>query len=110
MPALHEDAGAADRERLLDLLVDDGLWQEVRLPLVARAPVEGAEVAVRDAHVGVVQIPVDDERDACRVREAVANLVGDAADGDEVARTQQRDCVLVRKPLSVERLLENRPY
>ena len=29
--ALHEEAGAADRERLLDLLVDHGLRQEVRL-------------------------------------------------------------------------------
>ena len=105
--ALHEEPGAADRERLLDLLVDDGLGQEVRLALVARAPVEGAEVAVGDADVRVVQVPVDDERDLRRVGQAVADLVRDAADRDEVARAEQRDRVLVRDPLAVERLLED---
>ena len=107
VPSLHEDARAADRKRLLDLLVDDRLREEVGLALVARPPVEGAEVAVRDTDVRVVQVPVDDERDPVRVREAVADLVRDPADGDEVAGAQQRDCVLVRKPLSVERLLED---
>ena len=106
MAALHEEAGAADRERLLDLLVDHGLRQEIRLALIARAPVERAEVAVGDADVRVVQVPVDDERHLRRVVQPVADLVRDAADRDEVARAKQRDRVLVRDPLPVERLLE----
>ena len=64
VPALHEDAGAADRERLLDLLEDDRLREQVALGAVARAAVEGAEVAVGDADVRVVDVPVDDERDS----------------------------------------------
>ena len=68
--ALHEEPGAADRERLLDLLVDHRLRQQVPLAHVARAPVEGAEVAVGDADVRVVEVPVDDERDLRRVGHA----------------------------------------
>src|SRR5207247_9639107 len=49
MPSLHEQAGAADRKRLLDLLEDHRLRQEVALAPVARAAVEGAEVAIRVA-------------------------------------------------------------
>ena len=105
--SLHEEAGAADRERLLDLLVDHRLRQEVALAHVSRPPVEGAEVAVGDADVRVVEVPVDDERDLRRIRHAVADLVGDATDSDEIARPQQRDRVLVRDPLAVERLLEH---
>ena len=67
VPALHEDAGAADRERLLDLLEDDRLRQQVALGAVAGPPVEGAEVAVGDADVRVVDVAVDDERDPAGV-------------------------------------------
>src|SRR5919198_1069060 len=81
--ALHQQAGAADRERLLDLLEDDRLGEEVALVAVARAPVEGAEVAVRVADVRVVQVPVDDERDAGRIGAAAAEFVRRAADRDE---------------------------
>ncbi len=38
---------------------------------------------------------------------AVADLVRDAADRDEVARAQERDRVVVGDPLAVERLLEH---
>ena len=106
--ALHEDAGAADRERLLDLLEDDRLRQQVALARVAGAAVEGAEVAVGDADVRVVDVPVDDERDAAGIGLPVAELVRDAADGDEVARAEQRDGVLVGDALAVERSLEDR--
>jgi hypothetical protein len=44
--SLHEQAGAAERQCLLDLLEDDRLRQQVALALVAGAAVEGAEVAV----------------------------------------------------------------
>src|SRR5262249_20136784 len=109
MTALHQDTGAADRERLLDLLEDHGLRQQVALADVAGAAVEGAEVAVGDADVRVVEVPVDDEGDAGGIDLAVAELVGNAADRDEVARAEERGGVLVGDPLAVERLLQHLP-
>ena len=96
--ALHQHGRAAERERLLDLLVDHRLGQDVALARVARAPVEGAEVAVGDADVRVVDVPVDDERDLVGIGLARAHLVGRAADRDEVARAQQRRGVVVLEP------------
>ena len=95
--ALHQHAGAADRERLLDLLEDDRLRQQVALVAVAGAAVEGAEVAVGDADVRVVEVPVDDERDPVGIGLAAAQLVGDAADRDELARAKQRDGLVVAR-------------
>src|SRR5439155_11324859 len=88
--ALHQQPGAAARERLLDLLEDDRLREQVALVAVAGAAVEGAEVAVRVADVRVVEVPVDDERDAGRVDLALADLLRGPADPDEVAGAEQR--------------------
>ena len=107
MAALHEERGAADRQRLLDLLEDDRLRKEVALAAVARTAVEGAEVAVRVADVRVVDVPVDDERHAPRVDPAVAKLIGRAADANEVAAPQEHERVLVVQPLPAERAVED---
>src|SRR5262249_11669603 len=96
----HEQPGAAERERLLDLLEDDRLRQQIALALVARSPVEGAEVAVGDADVRVVEVAVDDERDTLRVVEPVADLVRRPPDGDQVTRAEKLDRILVRDPLA----------
>ena len=56
--ALQEQRGAAQVERLLDLAEDHRLRQDVALGVHGR-PVEGAEVAVGDAEVGVVDVAVD---------------------------------------------------
>ena len=108
--ALHQHPGAADRERLLDLLEDDRLRQQVALAHVARAAVEGAEVAVGDADVRVVDVPVDDERDAVRIGRAIADLVRDAPDRDEVARAQERHRLVVGEPLALEHAVEDRRH
>src|SRR5438270_13823443 len=89
--ALHEQTGAAERERLLDLLEDDGLRQQVALARVAGLAVERAEVAVGVTDVRVVEIAVDDESDPLGIVLAIADLVRDAADGDEIARMEERD-------------------
>ena len=107
MAALHEDAGASDRDRLLDLLVDHRLREQVALALVPRPPVERAEVAVGHADVRVVEIPIDDERHARRVVQPVADLVRHAPHGHEIPRTQEGDRLLVRDALAAERLLEH---
>src|SRR5579862_7618815 len=108
--ALHQQARAAERERLLDLLEDDRLRQQVPLPRVARPPVERAEVAVRVADVRVVEVAVDDERDTLGIVLPVADLVRDTADGYEIARAQKRDRLGVGDALAVERLLEDRVH
>ena len=108
MAALHQQARAADRERPFDLLEDHRLRQQVPLAHVAGATVERAEVAVGDADVRVVEIAIDDERDAVRVVLAVSDRVCRPADRDEVAGAQQGDRFVVRDPLAVECLLEDR--
>src|SRR5262245_27608431 len=105
--ALHEDAGAAERERLLDLLEDDRLGQQVALVAVSRPAVEGAEVAVGNADVRVVDVAVDDERDAARVGAPRPQRVGRAPDRDELARLEQRKRLAGVDPLAVERLFED---
>src|SRR5947208_12848907 len=85
VPSLHQDTRPAERERLLDLLEDDRLWQEVALSAVTGPPVEGTEVAVGHADVRVVDVPVDDERHPSRIGAAGAELVGSPADRNEVA-------------------------
>src|SRR5437868_2283996 len=105
--ALHEQAGAAECERLLDLLEDDRLRQQVALAPVSGPAVEGAEVAVGDADVRVVEVAVDDERDAARVVLAVAHRVRCTPDRDEVTRFEQRQRVGVVDPLAVVNLLQD---
>src|SRR5262249_8796272 len=62
----------------------------------ARPAVEGAEVAVGDADVRVVEVAVDDERHALRVVKPVADLVRGAANCDEIARAEELGGLLVR--------------
>ena len=105
--ALHEDAGAADCERLLDLLEDDGLREQVALGAVAGPAVEGTEVAVGDADVRVVDVPVDDERDPAGVGATRSERLRRLADRDELLRLEQLERLGVGDPLAVERLVED---
>src|SRR5205823_12683329 len=82
--ALHQETGATERERLLDLLEDNRLREEISLARVAWTAVERAEVAVRVADVRVVEVAVDDERDPRRVGSSVAELVRGATHCDEI--------------------------
>src|SRR5439155_7917836 len=95
------------RDRLLDLLEDDRLRQQVALARIAGTAVEGAEVAVRVTDVGVVEVAVDDERDPVRIGLAVANLVRGAPNGHKVAGLEERERFVVREPFSLERLVED---
>ena len=108
--ALHEHARAADRESLLDLLEDDRFREQIALGPVSGAAVEGAEVAVGDADVRVVDVAVDDERDPAAVGAARAKLVGRLADRDEVLGLEERQRLVVRDALSLERLVEDLGY
>src|SRR5437773_2008597 len=82
--SLHQHTRTSERERLLDLLEDDGFRQEVALSTVTGPPVEGAEVAIGHAHIRVVDVPVDDERDPVGIGAACAQLARSPADREEV--------------------------
>src|SRR6476620_5842868 len=108
--ALHEDSGASDRQGLLDLLEDDRLRKQVPLGAVARTPEEGAEVAVGDADVRVIDVAVDDERDPARVRAAASRLVRSLSDGHQVLGLEERHGLVVGDALAVQGLVEDRRY
>ena len=107
--ALHQHTRPTERESLFDLLEDHRRRQQIPLAAIAGAAVEGAEVAVGDAHVRVVDVPVDDEGDACRVDAPTAQLVCGAADREQVARLEQRERLGVGDALTVERAVEYLP-
>ena len=107
MTALHQETGATEGDRLLDLLEDHGLREQIALARVAGASVEGAEVAVGVADVRVVEVAVDDEGDAIGIRLAVADLVRGTTDGDEVAGLEQGQRFGVGDPLALERPFED---
>src|SRR5437763_1332767 len=79
-------------------------WPDI---IVAGTAVERAEVAVRDADVRVVEVPVDDERHAIRVVLPVPHRVRRAADRDEITRAEERNRVVVGDPLAVDCALED---
>ena len=87
-----------------------GFGQQVRLAAVAGAPVEGAEVAVGDADVRVVDVAVDDEGDRVGVGAPGTELVGRAARPRQVARLEQRNGVVVGDALALERAVEDRAH
>ena len=78
--ALHQNAGAAQIDGLLDLVEDHFLRMDVAFG-VAHGPVEGAEAAIFGAEVGVVDVAVDDVADdAVRVQLAAHRVGGHADD------------------------------
>ena len=86
--ALHEHAGAAQVEGLLDL-VEDGLLRQHVAFGVAHGAVEGAEAAILGAEVGVVDVAVDDVGDDALGMPLAAHGVGLHADADEVVGMEQ---------------------
>jgi len=86
--ALHEDAGAAEVERLLDLLENHFLRMEVAFG-VAHRPVERAKAAVFRAEVRIVDIAVDDVADDAMRVQLAAHCIGGHADADQVVAAEQ---------------------
>jgi hypothetical protein len=83
--ALHQDARAAERDSLVNLLAnlfdgaDVGVW-------FAGATVEGAESADDVADVRVIDVAINDVGDDARRVSSLANLVGGDADARDVVR------------------------
>ena len=86
-PALDHDLRAAGLDRLPDLLENLFMGEQVGV-LAALPPEKGAEAALVDADIRVVDVAVNDE--GRRVAEALlTDLVCLAPEGDEVALAQQ---------------------
>ena len=98
--ALHEDLIAAERDRLLDLLVEFLAGQHVGFGIVGLA-VEGAEVADRGADVRVVDVAVD-VVGAVRLRvQPLRDGVGRLPESVQVAAGEELDAFVGREPLAV---------
>ena len=87
VPALQQDLHAAERLALVDLRADLLEREHVAAGVLGPA-VEGAERAVGDADVGVVDVPIDDVRDGFVGMVAIPLRVG------ERAQLQQRRLVV----------------
>ena len=85
--ALHQHAGAAERDRLIDLFANglDGLHVGIRR---AWPPIESAERADHIADIRVVDVAIDDVGDDVVGMAALANLVRGGADGGDVIGLQ----------------------
>ena len=104
--ALQEDARAAERDRLLDLLPDLLEREDVALR-VARGPVERAERAAVDADVRVVDVPVDLIRDAPGRMEPAPHRVRRASGLEERRLAEEGEAVVPRQAPAAARPLED---
>ena len=86
--ALHENAGAAERDGLLDLL-QDGVEREDVAVLRAHGPVEGAEGAILGAEIGVVDVAIDLVGGHARIVFLLAQLIRGHADADQVVGPEE---------------------
>ena len=105
--ALEQNAGPAEVDRLLDLLADLIVREDVGLGVLGRGPVEGAELAAVDADVGVVDVAVDDVGRDRRVVLAVPDLVRRGPEGEEVPLLEQRHRVGGGQTVAREGPVEN---
>src|SRR5438445_1666731 len=86
VPTLHQDLHPAERLELLDLAADLLERQYVALGVLG-PPVERAELAVGDADVRVVDVPVDDVRDGVLGVQPPPRLVRERAQLESLGAT-----------------------
>ena len=99
MASLKEHGRRATLGRRLDLLQYLLHGERPRLRVSGLA-VEGAELAVGDAHVRVVGIGVDDERDLLLRVHAEPQLLGEAAEVEEGSLGEEPPAVGAVEPLA----------
>ena len=97
-PALHQNARAAQRDRLVNLFAN--FIERAHISVRRAGPaIEGAERADDVADVRVVDVAVDDVGDDVVGMLALANLVRGRADFRDVVRFEQRRAVVCRQSL-----------
>ena len=85
--ALHQNAGAAQVDGLLNLVEDHFLRMHVAFRM-AHGPVEGAEAAIFRAEIRVVDVAIDDVADDAVRMQLAAHRVGRHADADQVVAVE----------------------
>src|ERR1017187_199254 len=94
-PALHENAGAAEVDGLLNLLVDSLVGEDVAFG-VAHGPVESAEAAELGTEIGVVDVAIDDVGNDSLGVPLAAHRIGSHADADQVVGSKQSQRLFTR--------------
>ncbi len=94
-PALHENAGAAEIDGLLNFLVNGLVGQDVAFG-VAHGPVESAEAAELGTEIGVVDVAIDDVGDDPFGVPLAAHRIGSHADADQVVGSKQSQRLVTR--------------
>ena len=94
--ALHQDAGAAERNRFINLVADFVERADVSVRR-ARPAVESTEGTNYVADIRVVDIAVDDVGDDVVGVSSLANFVGGRADASDIVRFKQRGAVVRRQ-------------
>src|SRR5208283_229005 len=93
--ALHKNTCPAEVDRLLDLVEDNLLRQDVAF-LMAHGTIERAEAAVFGTEVGVVDVPVDDVADYSFRMQLAANPIRLHADPNQVRAIEEIECLFSR--------------
>ena len=105
--ALHQHAGAAERDRLVDLLAD--LFERAHVSVGRAGPaIERAERADDVADVRVVDVAIDDVGDDVVGMSALANFIGGGAHCCDVVRFEQLRAFLDGHAFAREHAIENR--
>src|SRR5207245_8739748 len=94
-PALQENAGSAEREHFVNLLVDGFERKQITF-LRAEGTVKGAKRAVLGAEIGVVDVAVDLIRGDARGGLLLADLIGGHADAQQVIGLEHFESLLWR--------------
>src|SRR6266446_5968514 len=106
-PALHQNARATQRNRLVNLLADFIDRANVSVGRAGPA-IESAESADNIADIRVVYVAIDDVGDDVVRMTAPANLIRGRADPRDVVRFQQRGAVYRRWAVSTENFVQKR--
>ena len=98
---LHQNAGATERDRLIDLFTDFIYRAHVSIGCAGPA-IERAEGADHVADVCIIDIPVDDVGDNVVGMATLAKLVGRCANAGDVKGFEQRGAILCAESAAIE--------
>src|SRR5882672_321219 len=104
--ALHQNAGAAECDRFIDLLADFLQCPDISVRRTWPA-IESAEGANYIANIRVIDIAVDYVGDDVVRMSLLANFVGGRADPGNVVRFEQGGTIVGGEPRAREGLIQN---
>src|SRR5580693_1920339 len=94
-PALHQNAGAAQVDGLLNLVEDHFLRMDVAFGM-PHGPVERTETAILGAEIGVVDVAIDDIADDTVRMQLLPHRIGRHSDSNQIIAAIKIDRFLAR--------------